>query len=321
MKNGLGLIRISRRGLQVSLGLIWLLDAILQYQPYMFSDSFANKVIAPAALGNPGWVARPVTWAATLTGQHVTLANAAFATAQLAIAIGILWGRTTPVALAVSVPWALSVWWLGEGLGRVLTSSSSAVAGAPGAVVLYALLAVLLWPAADRPGGALAYASPAGRAASSAAWLALWGSLAYDSLLQANRTASGLASLEAGLGDGEPGWIAAIDRGASRELAGHGAAAAVLLAAVLAVVAGAVLIPAIARPALVVAMALALLIWVVGQDFGGILTGSGTDPNTGPLLVLLALAYWPRRAAWPRHARAGVLRQRYPVGSLSLWDS
>jgi hypothetical protein len=31
--------------------------------------------------------------------------------------------------------------------------------------------------------------------------------------------------------------------------------------------------------------------------FGGILAGSGTDPNTGPVLVLLAAAYWPRRAA------------------------
>ena len=35
--------------------------------------------------------------------------------------------------------------------------------------------------------------------------------------------------------------------------------------------------------------------------FGGILTGSGTDPNTGPLLMLLAAAYWPatRRKARP----------------------
>ena len=28
---------------------------------------------------------------------------------------------------------------------------------------------------------------------------------------------------------------------------------------------------------------------------GGIFTGQGTDPNTGPLLALLALAFWPFR--------------------------
>ncbi len=38
-----------------------------------------------------------------------------------------------------------------------------------------------------------------------------------------------------------------------------------------------------------------LAIWVTGENFGGILTGQATDPNTGPLLVLLALAFWPRR--------------------------
>ena len=27
------------------------------------------------------------------------------------------------------------------------------------------------------------------------------------------------------------------------------------------------------------------------------MAGGATDPNSGPLLLLLALAYWPRRAA------------------------
>jgi hypothetical protein len=35
---------------------------------------------------------------------------------------------------------------------------------------------------------------------------------------------------------------------------------------------------------------------VVGENFGGMFTGSGTDPNSGPLLALLAVTYWPVRA-------------------------
>ena len=45
------------------------------------------------------------------------------------------------------------------------------------------------------------------------------------------------------------------------------------------------------------AVVVAAAIWVFGEAFGGILTGGGTDPNSGPLLALLALAYWPARAA------------------------
>lgn len=49
------------------------------------------------------------------------------------------------------------------------------------------------------------------------------------------------------------------------------------------------------RDVIFAATGLALLIWVVGQDFGGILTGQATDLNTGPLLILLAAAYLPLR--------------------------
>jgi hypothetical protein len=59
-------------------------------------------------------------------------------------------------------------------------------------------------------------------------------------------------------------------------------------------------LPAPARRAvLVAAVAVSLLIWIPGQAFGGILAGGMTDPNSGPLLVLIALAYWPAGAAAP----------------------
>ncbi len=33
--------------------------------------------------------------------------------------------------------------------------------------------------------------------------------------------------------------------------------------------------------------------WVAMQNFGGVLTGSATGVGTGPVLVLVALAFWP----------------------------
>src|SRR5207248_11248168 len=51
---------ITRRDLQVALGLLWLLDAALQAQPFMFTRGFATQVIAHGGQGQPGVVSAPV---------------------------------------------------------------------------------------------------------------------------------------------------------------------------------------------------------------------------------------------------------------------
>ena len=74
-----------------------------------------------------------------------------------------------------------------------------------------------------------------------------------------------------------------------------------MLAALFAVIAiGVYLPPSAARATLAVAVVLAAAIWVAGQALGGILTGSGTDPGSGPLLILLVLAFWPAQTAGGR---------------------
>ena len=78
--------------------------------------------------------------------------NAIFAALQVLLGLGIAWRPTVRLALAASVAWAVAVWWLGEGLGGLLAEAARPrVNGAPGAVLLYALLAVLLWPADRDP--------------------------------------------------------------------------------------------------------------------------------------------------------------------------
>jgi hypothetical protein len=47
-----------------------------------------------------------------------------------------------------------------------------------------------------------------------------------------------------------------------------------------------------ARVFLRLSIALNVLFWVVGQGVGGLFTGAATDPNSGPLLVLLAGAVY-----------------------------
>ena len=292
----------ARRRLQLALGALWLLDAILQYQPAMFTRAF-GRMLAAAAPGNPALVSQPITWNAHLVGQHPVLLDAAFATIQLLLALGIAWRPTVRVALGASVAWALSVWWLGEGLGGVLTGTASPVSGAPGPAVLYALLAVLLWPrdrgTAGRADGAavpFVAARAVGARPARALWLILWGSLAYFALLPANRAPQALPGLLSAMTRGEPAGLATIGHHGAAYLAQQGRPAPVVLAALLILIAIGVYLPRPAtRAVLALAMVMAAAIWVAGQALGGILTGSGTDPGTGPLLILLVLAFWPAR--------------------------
>jgi hypothetical protein len=121
----------------------------------------------------------------------------------------------------------------------------------------------------------------------------LWASFAYLILQPAVRAPRALSGTLAGFAAGEPGWLAALDRGTAAAAGSHALAISVMLAIVFVFIAAGILFPATARPALALAMIAGLAIWVAGENFGGILTGAGTDPNSGPLLILLAAAYWP----------------------------
>lgn len=281
-----------RRKLQLALAVTWLLDGILQFQPFMFGKGFP-QMLAGNAQGNPAVIAHPITWSASLIGYHVVALNAVFATIQLLLGLGIAWRPTVKLALGASVAWALGVWWFGEGLGGVLAGTASPVNGAPGAVLLYALLAVLLWPADRDPDAPFVAARAVGRPAARASWLVVWLGLALLALLPASRAPQAISGMIAQTAPGEPAWLAWIDTHASSALARHGLLASIVLAALLIIIAvGICLAVRPARAAIVLAVAVAAVLWLA-EGLGGVLTGAGTDPNTGPLLALLALAFWP----------------------------
>ena len=294
----------ARRVLQLALAGLWLLDGVLQFQSFMYTEAF-GQLIGGTAAGNPGVIARPIGWNATFVDQHLALLNTVFAAFQLLLGLGIAYRPTVRVALAASVAWSLAVWWLGEGLGGVLSGNASPVNGAPGAVILYALLAVLLWPA-DRPGATAPFvaARAVGAPAARLLWLVLWGSLAYFALTPVNRAPNALQNMTAGMAGGEPGWVSWLEEQAATLLGGHGLAASAGLAVALVVIAAGVFLPPpLARSTLILALVTAAFIWAFGEAFGQILAGGATDPNSGPLLALLALAYWPPATGAPRARR------------------
>jgi hypothetical protein len=287
-----------RRALQLVLAAVWLLDGVLQYQSWMYTRAFAPQLLATMADGNPAVIARPITWDAALVGHHLTLLNTVFATIQLLLGLGIAFRPTVRVALAASVAWSVAVWWLGEGLGGVLTGGANPLSGAPGAVIIYALIAVLLWPADRTRPAPFTAARAVGAPAARFLWLVFWLSQCYFMLTPANRAPQATSAMIAGMADGEPGWLAALLRGAASLTTQQGLATSVAFGAAFAVIAVGVYLPAPAlRAVLVLTLVVAAVIWVFAQALGAIIASGSTDPNSAPLLALLALAYWPPRTA------------------------
>ncbi|HEX3540349.1 MAG TPA: hypothetical protein VHT75_07870 [Acidimicrobiales bacterium] len=314
------------RGVQLALGLLWLIDGALQFQPYMFSAQFVTQTLEPAANSVPGGAGRFIITIDQFLLPHIGWWNAVFATIQLVIGLGLLWPRTVRMALAGSVVWSLLVWWLGEGFGGIF-SSASPLMGWPGAVLLYALLAVLAWPRKERRLGShdrsVAERSPLGRVGACTAWLLLWTGAAAYLLLPVNRSPGSMESMIASMSEGQPSWVMSMNRALAAVAEYHGTQLSIALAVLCCVVGLSVIVPWDPRPVLIVAAFISLVFWL-GEDFGGVFTGSGTDVNTGPLLIILVGTYWrPGRqslghlASRLQPVAALPYRERQPVGGLS----
>jgi len=287
---------VTRERLQTALAGLWLLDGLLQLQPYMFTENFADQTIASTAQGSPGWVGHPVTWAAREIGGHAIAANTLFALIQIALGLGIAHRRTRRVALGCSIVWAGGVWLFGEGLGGLFTGNANPLTGAPGSALLYSITAILIWPVRkcdDR----FASAGLLGTRGARSLWTVLWGVLAYLTLLPANRAPGAFVVAMTGgmMSVGEPHWYTGIQDHLARLTIGHDTTIAIVLALVLAVIAVSVWarVSAIVRAGLAAAIVVGLVYWVCGQAFGMPFMGMATDPNSGPLLALIALAFWP----------------------------
>lgn len=166
-------------------------------------------------------------------------------------------------------------------------------------------MAVLLWPHRPDEGQAPADNGLLPRPATLLVWVALWvGTAALEgSYLNRSPTYAPEAMKNAALAG--PGWLHAAGQAVGGLIGPHGALFAACAGTVQAAVGLAILSARIRRAALVAGCALALFYAVVGQAFGGIfsngvlgiMSSGATDPGTGPVVVLLALALWPRNGA------------------------
>lgn len=298
----------SKRALQTALGLLWLLDGALQFQSFMYSHGFI-AMLNEMASGQPGWIASSVKWAAHLAAQQQTIFNTLFGLTQVAIGLGLLWRPTVKSALMLSFAWALVVWWFGEGFGMMFMLMAEPLTGAPGAVLLYGLIGLIVWPNA-RPGGLL------GLRGARTAWCALWLVMSWLWLeapsAAPNAAANAIRQAPSGMS-----WLSTIQLWAAKGAQGNGVAIAIVLAFVSAAIGIAVAADWHARRFIGLAIALNLLYWVFAQGFGGIFEGGATDPNAGIAFVLLACAMWPLASTRTQRRRSRAPAEAIPATTLA----
>ncbi|HET9173454.1 MAG TPA: hypothetical protein VFN97_28745 [Actinospica sp.] len=286
----------ARRRLQLVLAGLWLLDGMLKLQPYMFTKNFAPMTLGEAGQGAPFWLTDPLDWAKRVVSGHPVGTMVLFALVEIVIGLAIAYRPTVRYGLIACLAWVPFLWFFAEGLGGLTTSAAGPLSGAPGASILYGLLAVLLWPT-DRGGAAVSSEAVrfVGARAAKIAWVVLWGLLAGLALLPANREPDAVSAIVSGNAEGTPkGYTWLLDHAASWT-AGRGAEISVALAVLLALVAVSVLLPwrRAVRGGIVLAIVLAALIWVFAEGFGMPFMGMATDPDTAPLLAAVAVAFWP----------------------------
>ena len=308
---GTGLL-LSSRTLQIALGGFWLLDGFLQFQPAMFSHGFIFNLYYNDVMSQPPGLAHLLLSVVSVAEPHLLFWNTLFATIQLALGVGFLVRRTVRVAIVASIAWALLVWVFGEGLGGLFTGLATLVGGAPGAVLLYPLIGLIAWPVASgtgqrrpwhRAGGSLA------ERASRGSWAVLWVGGALLQLQPSYPYPAVLAStISMNLAGGEPAPLASLDTFLTRMVIMIGDPLTLGLALLEAAIGLAVLRHFHTRLFLGLGIGVSILFWIAGQNFGGILTGQGTDPGSGPLFVLLALTLFPSA----RNA-VGSLRPKAPA--------
>jgi len=305
----------ARRFLRIGLGLLWLVDGLLQAQPAM-PAGFVAHTLTPGIISGPGWLVDLVQPFAQAWVHHPVAADAVTVCIELGLGLLVLLGGRGLLArsaLWASVLWSAVVWVGGQFFGGLLATGASWLTGAPGAVLVYALAAALLLLRWDRwsSGDAM-------RLTRRAVGLWMLAAATVQALpWEGNWSGRGLsAPFEIGAHTGQPTVFLAPITVAANLAQSHPAAvnAAVL---VLLVTIGTGLLFSSGSAFVAGGIIMGLATWWLAQDFG-VLGGLATDPNTAlPLAVVLA-AGWPR---WPSRARdsgPGTERQAHLGRSLPL---
>ena len=271
---------ISRnRKFLIILGSIWLLDGLMQFKPLMFTQNFVTSVIWPNTWYQPTDLAYSIYSAGKIILGNVVVFDLMAGMIQVAMGLLLITGKYVRAAIIFSIIWSLGVWWVGEGFGGLLTGQASLLTGAPGAVILYALVGIILYPGKNNLRSEINVRKLAGY---SLGFIFILGFLLQmQPYYFMSRNVTWNLSVN---------WFVGIS-GLQSTIFDILVAGLFLYTGL-----GLILFSRGKKIFLYISIALSIFIWIPGEMFGEVYTALGTDPNTGIILLLLAaIALYPRK--------------------------
>lgn len=279
----------ARSFLRHGLGILWVLDGLLQAQPGM-PAGFAAGILSPAAQGQPAPLAALLHWEAAIWQLHPAHFAVATVLVQLGVGLAILFGgdgRIGRTGLWASIAWGVLVWVGAEALGGVLAPGASLLSGSPGAVLGYVVAAaLLLLPVQAWSDGRVTLWLER----TVAAFLLLGAGLQMLPL-EGFWYRAGLSGLLGQMASSpQPGPVAVPIHVVASWTAADPLLWNTLVFTLLVGLAVALLLGGAGRVATGAGLLLLLLVWWFGQDFGTLGTGVATDPNLAPVLAMLLVS-------------------------------
>ena len=140
----------GRTILRSGLGLLWILDGILQLQTAM-PLGLGSQILEPSKEAAPTWWHGVINGAVELWNQHPIALAQSVVWLQLGLGILLLSssGRTSRIAGRLSAIWALIIW-IVTGFGGLFGHAPSFLFGWPGAPIFYVIAGLAVAMSADR---------------------------------------------------------------------------------------------------------------------------------------------------------------------------
>ncbi|HEY6538612.1 MAG TPA: SCO family protein [Candidatus Dormibacteraeota bacterium] len=301
----------ARIFLRRAIGIIWIVDGLLQAQPAM-PGSFAKNVVGPLGAGQPHLLANLLNWEVYFWQAHPLDLAVATVFVQVGLGVSILAGGDSKLGRAAlwgSIAWGLFVWVGGEALGALMIPGTTELMGAPGAVLVYvAAAALLLAPLRIWANGQVYRGIRIGVGA-----VLLFGAILQAIPWEGFWTGRGLSAMFLAMGRvPQPGFLSGPVLGAAHLAQAQPVLLNSIFIVVLAALGLGLVSGRVPRRWTIAALVWLAITWWVGQDFGALGSKTATDPNLSPLLAVMLICAWLGTRPEPALAPAPVGR---PVAS------
>ena len=137
-----------RKFLRIAFGLLWFIDGLLQLQP-LLGIAFIEETVSPGLImgSYQPWLSSLINTAADAWNLNPMVYDSIAATIQIFGGAIMLIGPRDLLYRAVlilSIPWSILIWIIAEGFGNSISPGASWIIGSPGSVLFYLMASALL---------------------------------------------------------------------------------------------------------------------------------------------------------------------------------